>query len=283
MLSSRERSGVGHAAEGPLKLWKRDHPFFAVLHLPPLPGAPGARRTVPQIVEAAAEEARVLLGAGFDGLVIENYGDAPFFATQVPPETIAAMSAVACEIRRLGTFPLGINVLRNDAQAALAVATAARAELIRVNVLAGTMLTDQGLVTGPAASLLRKRKLLGARVAIWADLLVKHAAPLAPTDPLDAARDLSERAGADALILTGRRTGQPVDRRVLEQLHRSLARLPRIVGSGVQAENLADYWADASAFIIGSAFRRGGRPGRALDPDRLHRLMRVRRQLSAGA
>jgi membrane complex biogenesis BtpA family protein len=263
-----------------MKIFGHSRPFFGVLHLSALPGAPGTRGDMEKIVAQAVRDARQLLRGGFDGLIVENFGDAPFFAEAVPPETIAAMGVVAAEIRRLGEFPLGINVLRNDAEAALGVAVAAGAQFIRVNVLAGTMLTDQGLVTGPAAALLRKRKLLRARTAIWADLLVKHARPLAPVDPEELARDQIERAGADALILTGSRTGAPVDPTDLRQLRRRLPRIAWIVGSGIVPENLETYWEAARGFIVGSTIRRGGRAGNPIVASRVRRLMRVRRSLT---
>lgn len=264
-----------------MKLFGLSRPFLGVLHLPPLPGAPGSRRGMQEIVDRALLDARQLLRSGFDGLIVENFGDVPFFAGTVPPETTAAMSVVAAEIRRLGKFPLGINVLRNDAESALGVATAAGAQFIRVNVLAGTMLTDQGLVTGSAAALLRKRKLLGSQVAIWADLLVKHAQPLAPVDPQELACDLTERAGADALILTGPRTGRPVDPALLRQLRRALPRAAWVVGSGIDPENLGEYWNEATGFIVGSYIRRAGRAGRPVDTTRVRHLMRARRLLTA--
>ncbi len=58
----------------------------------------------------------------------------------------------------------GINVLRNDGRAALAVAHAAQADFIRVNVLAGVRVTDQGIVEGIAHELLRDRSLLDFKV-----------------------------------------------------------------------------------------------------------------------
>ena len=79
---------------------------------------------------------------------------------------------------------IGINVLRNDARAALAIAAVVGAACIRVNVHTGARVTDQGLVEGRAAETLRLRRALGAEsVAIWADVNVKHSAPLGPRDP----------------------------------------------------------------------------------------------------
>jgi membrane complex biogenesis BtpA family protein len=173
-------------------------PLIGAVHLLPLPGAPRYRAPMRRIVDRALSDADALLSHGIDGLIVENFGDAPFFAGSAPPETIAAMTAVAHELRGLGSFPLGINVLRCDAEAAMAIAAAVGAQFIRANVLAGTMLTDQGPITGRAAQVLRLRESIKAKVVIWADLMVKHAAPLVPTDAVEAALDLRERSSSPA-------------------------------------------------------------------------------------
>src|SRR5205085_570792 len=108
-------------------------------------------------------------------LIVENYGDAPFFPTNVPAETVAALTLACREVVALAEGrPVGVNVLRNDARAALGIAVAAGARFIRVNVHTGVAATDQGLIEGDAAATLRARELLGAAgepaeraVAIW--------------------------------------------------------------------------------------------------------------------
>jgi hypothetical protein len=79
----------------------------------------------------------------------------------VPAITIAAMTSCALAVREAcPQLPLGINVLRNDAAAALAIAVAVGASCVRVNVLSGARVTDQGVIEGRAAELLRLRRTL---------------------------------------------------------------------------------------------------------------------------
>src|SRR5690606_13240725 len=114
------------------------------------------------------------------GLMLENFGDTPFYPRRVAAHTVAAMTAIAVEVRRQVDLPLGINVLRNDGLSALGIAAASGADFIRVNVLSGARVTDQGIVQGIAHDLLRERRWLGAEsVKILADVNVKHSAPLA--------------------------------------------------------------------------------------------------------
>ncbi len=247
-------------------------PLIGVVHLPPLPGAPGYGGSMRRIIDRALRDAGHYLRGGFDGLIIENYGDTPFERGRVGVETVAALTRLATEVRNLGDFPLGINVLRSDGAAAMAIASCVGAEFIRVNVLGGAMVTDQGIIEGCAAEVLRLRAGLSSKVAVWADLLVKHAAPLVPTDPATAARDLVERAHADALILTGTQTGRPVEEGLLPTVSTALGgrknRTPLLIGSGLQAENLESYWPFADGFIVGTSIKKGARTTNPVDPVR---------------
>jgi len=264
-----------------VKLFGRHKPLIGVVHLAALPGAPAYGGALDRIVRRALADARAYLDGGIDGLLVENYGDAPFHAGPVPPETVAALTVAASRIRELGPFPLGINVLRSDGPAALAIAAAIGAQFIRVNVLAGVMATDQGIIEGCAARLLRDRAAWGGNVAIWADVLVKHARPLAPLEPEEAAADLVGRALADALIVTGKRTGAAVDPDRLAAVRRGAGRAAVLVGSGVDPNMLADAWSLADGFIVGTSLERGGRTGAAVDRDRVRRLVAERGRLAS--
>jgi membrane complex biogenesis BtpA family protein len=250
--------------------------LIGVLHLPALAGAPGARRLHP--AEAlrmagmrAVEEAKALAKAGFGGLILENFGDAPFYKTAVPPETIASLAVIAAAVRESVSIPLGVNVLRNDAKAALAIAAVTGCDFIRVNVLAGVSATDQGLIEGCAAELLRERDRLGAEIAIFADARVKHARSLSADDLSVEIEDLALRSGADGVIITGKTTGRAVERETLEAalLAKRLHRIPIWIGSGANSENIGELRAEGFGVIVGSDLRKGGRAGAPLDGNRM--------------
>lgn len=256
----------------------RQSPIIGVIHLAPLPGAPGFGGEMGAVLDRAAGEAAAYQAAGLDGVIVENYGDAPFFPGRVPAETVAAMAAAAHRVRQAAPgLPLGINVLRNDARSALAVAAAVGAGFIRVNVLAGAMVTDQGLIEGEAHALLRLRAALKADdVAILADIRVKHAAPLAPRPLAEEARDLAGRGGADALIVTGTGTGEAADPAEIDAV-KAASGLPVLVGSGATAQSAKGLLARADGLIVGSAFKREGKAEQPVDPDRLAAFVKAAR------
>ena len=241
---------------------------FGMIHLAPLPGAPSFT-SLAEVIERAVRDARALASGGCDGSVIENFGDRPFTRGRVEAETVAAMSRVVAEIIRELKMPFGVNVLRNDALSALAVASATGAAFIRVNVHTGTMLTDQGIIEGDAYATLRKRAAVAPNVLIFADHLVKHATPLGAVDPMQSAKDLRLRGLADALIVTGSETGASADPARLRTLRDALD-APLLVGSGLTAQN-ASQFGDADGAIVGTSIQRDGK----VDAGLVHALVRA--------
>jgi membrane complex biogenesis BtpA family protein len=255
-----------------------------MLHLPPLPGAPGYADSLDAIAERVLADAAALVEGGVDGLMLENFGDTPFFPEHVPPYVVAHMTRIAQEVRHRFDVPLGINVLRNDGCAALAVAHAVGAAFVRVNVLCGARVTDQGIVRGIAHELLRERRLLGARhVRILADVNVKHSAPLGPPRPIrDEVLDLIERGGADAVIVSGSGTGCDTDAAELKQVAAAAGRVPVLIGSGARPETVGRLLQHAAGAIVGTALKRDGVATNAVDPARVNAFVEAVRRAVAG-
>ncbi len=111
-------------------------------------------------LDQAEREALTLEHGGVSGIIVENFGDAPFRIGRVEPDTVAAMTLAVDRVRRVTSLPVGINMLRNDAASALAVAVAAEAQFIRVNVHYGVMAADEGMVEGEAYATIRRRRAL---------------------------------------------------------------------------------------------------------------------------
>jgi membrane complex biogenesis BtpA family protein len=239
-----------------------------MVHLGPLPGAPSFGGDLDALVEAAVTDAQTLRAAGFDGVCIENFGDVPYFADDVPKTTVAAMTRAVRAVCETVEVPVGVNVLRNDAVAALAVATATGASFIRVNVLSGAMATDQGWITGKAAELARLGALLGGTVVVLADVHVKHAVPPPGLGLVEAARDTWERAGADGLILTGAATGAPTSLDDLREVRAAVPAAPLFVGSGATPETAAALLDVADGLIVGTWVKRSGLVTEPVDPER---------------
>jgi membrane complex biogenesis BtpA family protein len=246
--------------------------LVGVIHLRPLPDSPRYDGDLARVVASAARDAQALREAGFDAILVENFGDAPFVPDRVATVTVAAMTACALAVRAAAPgIPLGINVLRNDAEAALAVAVAAHADMIRVNVHTGARVTDQGIIEGRAHLTTRQRRALGAeRIALLCDVDVKHSAPLGSRPLGEEAHDLVSRGLADAVLVTGSGTGRGVDRSDLAAVLAAV-RAPVLVASGVTPATLGDV-RDAHGVIVGSCLRAGSRAGEEIDRELARRF-----------
>lgn len=258
------------------EIWSVPRPLVGMVHLLPLPGSPRWGGSLAEVRERALADARLLAEGGLDGVLAENYLDAPFYPDDVPAETTAAMAVLVAEIVRSVAVPVGVNVLRNDAAAALAICAASGARFVRVNVHTGAMLADQGWLTGRAHETLRTRARLGLlRVAILADVLVKHAAAPAGLEAADAARDAWHRGLADALIVTGAATGETVAVERLRTVRAAVPEAPVWIGSGLTAENAPTLLPLADGAIVGSALQRDGVAGAGVEAARVRGLVQA--------
>ncbi|MDI6819394.1 MAG: BtpA/SgcQ family protein [Candidatus Hodarchaeaceae archaeon] len=237
-----------------------EKPIIGMVHLPPLPSSPRYDgRDVHDIVERALQDAKALKAGGIDGLTIENFGDAPYLKANVGPETVSAMASIAKEVVDAVDVPVGINVLRNDAKAALAIANAAGGEFIRVNVFTEAIVSDQGIIEACAPELIRYRRRLGAEgIKIFADVHVKHGALLSARPIEESAKDAAYRGFADALIITGARTGEAPELQSLLKVKKAVPEKPVLIGSGTTRQNVAKLLEHADGAIVGTSFKAGG-------------------------
>ena len=225
--------------------------LIGMVHLGPLPGSPRWDGSMERVVEAALADATALVGGGMDALLVENFGDAPFSPGRVEPATVAAMTAVAAAVG---------------------------ARFIRVNVHAGAVLSDQGVIQSDAYATLRDRRLLGADVRIFADAGGKHAVPLAPVDLEQTARDLVHRELADALVVSGPATGEATPPGDLERVRGAVPGVPLLVGSGVTPETAAQLLSLADGLIVGTYVKRDGDVRNPVDRARVEKLVAAARR-----
>ncbi|BAZ05358.1 photosystem I biogenesis protein BtpA [Calothrix sp. NIES-3974] len=260
------------------QLFKTKTPIIGVVHLLPLPTSPRWGGSLKAVISRAEQEAAALASGGVDGIMVENFFDAPFAKTEVDPAVVSAMTVIVQRIQNLVPLPIGLNVLRNDAKSAIAIASCVDAQFIRVNVLTGVMATDQGLIEGDAYQLLRYRRELGCDVKILADVLVKHAHPLSSPNLTVAVKDTIERGLADTVILSGWATGCPPNPEDLELASAAANGTPVFIGSGANWENIATLMQVADGVIVSSSLKRHGRIDQPIDPNRVSQFVEAARQ-----
>ena len=249
-------------------LFSSSKPLIACIHLQPLPGSPRYDGDMQAVYDTALAEARLLASYPVDALMVENFRDAPFYPGRLPAETVAALAAVTRDIVQAVALPVGVNALRNDAEAAIAIAAATGAQFIRVNVHMGAVVADQGVLQGASHDTLRLRAALRSQALIFADVGVKHASPLAPRGLALETRDLTERGLVDAIIVSGDLTGSATDPQDVDMV-RQHTHLPLLIGSGATPANLPDVYDRVDGLIVGSYLKRDGWADNLVDEARV--------------
>lgn len=257
------------------ELFATNKPVIGVIHLLPLPGSPRFDGHMEPIFLRAEQEAAALATGGVNGIIIENFFDAPFTKARVDTSTACALALVARRIQSVCDLPLGINVLRNDGHTALAIAATVGARFVRVNVFSGAMLTDQGIIEGQAHELLLyRRQLMAKNIRIFADVLVKHADPLTPhADIKQIAKDTVLRGLADGVIVSGVATGSGPDIQDVEAVREALPQTPLLIGSGTTKDNIGQLMSIADGVIVATAFKRQGLLENPVDVERVRSLV----------
>lgn len=261
------------------EIFRTEKTVIGMVHLDPLPGAPKNELSMESIVENAVRDATRLETGGVDGIIIENFGDAPFYPDNVPKHTVASMTQAASAIAQSVSLPLGINVLRNDPIAAVSVAAAVDASYVRVNVHTGARVTDQGVIEGMAHETMRLRERLNSDISVFADVDVKHSAPLAAGEfTAETFADQTERGLADAAIISGTGTGHAADMDTLKNTVRTREELgletPILVGSGVTPDSIGEILSIADGAIVGTSIKEGGLTTAPVAVDRVRLLVK---------
>jgi len=252
-----------------------------MVHVQALPGTPQNRFSMNEIIQRALNDAKVLEQGGIDAIMIENMHDRPYLNRKVGPEITAAMTALAVEIRKIVKLPLGIQILAGANKEALSVALAAGFDFIRAEGFVFGHLADEGMMNSDAADLLRFRKQIEAEhIQIYTDIKKKHSSHSISSDVTIA--EMAKAAEfflSDGVIVTGNATGEKASKEELCSV-KAAVKLPLLIGSGIDANNLKEYWDLANAFIVGSSLKIDGNWINDVDPVRvaefMHEVSRLR-------
>jgi uncharacterized protein len=257
-------------------IFPKPKPVIGMIHVGALPGTPANTQSMAELVATAAQEARLYRDSGVDGIGIENMHDVPYLRGEVGPEIVAAMTVIGQVVKSESNLPCGIQILAAANIEAMAVAYTAGLDFIRAEGYVFAHVADEGLIESSAARLLRYRKMIGAeRVRIWADIKKKHSAHAITADvSLGVTAEAAEFMRADSVIVTGSVTGDPPSLADVKETS-AHCRLPVILGSGINASNVADFYSAADGFIVGSHFKVVGHWANTIDPLRVERFMAI--------
>jgi len=229
-------------------------PLIGMIHLPSLIQPLDMSHTLEYIFEISMQDAITLEKAGFDALLIENYHDMPYPKYRLDDIKFLLMSTFVKKIVEKVNIPCGINILRNACVQALIMATINQGSFIRCNIYEGAYVTDQGIIESVADEVHQKFKEMRSKVKILADIHVKHATSLGDFSLEEAATNALSREGADAIIVSGRTTGELIEIAKLKNFM-EITRIKPILGSGLTISNLPDVFPYISGAIVGSSIK----------------------------
>lgn len=254
-------------------MWNKKCSLIGMIHLKAMPGAPGFCGNVESILEIALAEALIYKESGFDAIMLENMHDLPYMCGRVEPETTAAVSVIARELKVRTSMPTGLQILAGANLEALGAAVAASLDFIRVEGYVFAHVGDEGIHQACAAALVRKRDQLKANhIKIFADIKKKHSAHAITADlSLADCAKAAEFFKADGVIITGSHTGHAPLHEDVEEV-RAAVSLPVLVGSGVDEQNIDRFKASADALIIGSSLKVNGLWSNELDREKVLRM-----------
>jgi hypothetical protein len=257
-----------------LDLFGVHYPIVGMVHLPPLPGSPVYNgKGLDEVIEHALQDIKELEQGGVNALEIENFSDPTYYPQEVGPELVAAMAVIADRIVHAASVPVGICVL-SDPKASLSVAHAVGAKFIRATFFTEASVDVSGLVLPKPHELLRFRKFLDPSIKIFADVHIKHSAPLVNRPLGDSALD-AKYFLADAIIISGTHTGKATKIDDLREAKQAVEDFPVLVGSGFNAEQAGEIFKYADGAIVGTSLKEGGISSNPVDRKRVRQLMEV--------
>jgi membrane complex biogenesis BtpA family protein len=266
--------------------WSEAPVLIGVVHLPPLPGSvsySGGRASnyLNEVVEFAIGEVRKLYEAGFDAVIIENYGDAPFYKDPPLPVKASLMAVVRDVVKSFRDVPIGISMLRHSPKDLVEIALLSGASFVRINALCSIRVSPEGLIGPGLTGALEAFRELGedpSSLEVLSDVDVKHSLPLAPGySPEWEVEECASRRGPlrlSGLIVSGERTGSPPEPGYAERI-RELARslgFKVLIGSGISVENVKLY-RDFDGYIVGTSIKKEHRAGSPIDPQKARALV----------
>lgn len=237
----------------------------------PLPGS--YRNTgmgIREITDRALHEAEMVAENGFDGYILQNMNDMPIKQI-APPEAIAYMSTIGCELK--ARFPaLVMGVLLNwDGVAALSVADAVGADFVRVeHLFTGVEVTSAGLLEGQCCEIAQLRKKLASKIPVFADVYEVHGVPLGAKPIEDAAWESVNEAFADGLFLSGKSADESIE--LVRRARKRLNGTPIFLGGGATGDNVCELMQYFDGVSVATWIKNGDMKN-PIDPDRAKHFM----------
>lgn len=183
------------------EIFQKPKPILGRVQLLALPGSPHWDGNWDSLITRAEQEATALATGGVDGLILENAHDTPFSRERMDVAGAIAMALLAKRLKQFTHLPIGVSVLRNDPETALAIALNAQVDFLRLSLLQGALVTESGVLNSRLNELLHYKNRLKAELPpLLVDISPQHLC--AGSQPLASGSLQAESAALLALAQT---------------------------------------------------------------------------------
>ena len=247
---------------------------IAMAHIGALPGSPlyDVDGGVGKLIEGVLKDIDALRTGGVDAIMFGNENDRPY-VLKAPPEGIAGMTAVIQAVKPHLKIPFGVKDLSPDPLASVAIAAATGASFVR-EIFTGLFASDMGLWQADCAGALRLRHSLGRDdMKLLFNINAEFAHSLDERPIALRAKSAVFSSLADAILVSGPLTGDPVDRSNLKTVREALPDVPVLANTGVTIDNVRDILAISDGVVIGTHFKVDGNTWNPVDGARVKRFM----------
>jgi uncharacterized protein len=246
---------------------------IAMAHIGALPGSPlyDADGGVSKLIEGVLKDIDALQTGGVDAVMFGNENDRPY-VLKASPEGVAGMTAVVQAVKPHLKIPFGVNYLW-DPLASVAIAAATGASFVR-EIFTGLFASDMGLWQADCAGALRLRRNLGRQdMKLLFNINAEFAHSLDERPIALRAKSAVFSSLADAILVSGPLTGDPVDRSNLKTVREAVPDVPVLANTGVTIDNVRDILAISDGVVIGTHFKVDGNTWNPVDGARVKRFM----------
>src|SRR5271154_3449103 len=248
---------------------------IAMVHIGALPGTPlyDGDGGLGKLIEGALRDIERLQAGGVDAIMFGNENDRPYvFAA--PPEGVAAMTAVVEAAKPHLKVPFGVNYLW-DPIASVAIGATPGASFVR-EIFPGVFASDMGLWRPDGAGAARLRRQLGRDdMKLLFNINAEFAHSLDERPIALRAKSAVFSSLADAILVSGPLTGEPVERSSLMSVREAVRTVPVLANTGVTVDNVGEILAIADGVVIGTHFKVDGQTWNPVDANRVKRFMDV--------
>lgn len=248
---------------------------IAMAHIGAMPGSPlhDSDGGMAKLIDDVIADIQNLQDGGVDAIMFGNENDRPYMLTATP-ESIASMTTIVATVKSELKLPFGVNYLW-DPTASVAIAAATGAKFVR-EIFTGVFASDMGVWAPDCAAPLRMRRNLHRQdMKLLFNINAEFAYSLDQRPIELRAKSAIFSSLADAILVSGPITGEPVDASELRKVAEMVEDVPVFANTGVNIDNVGEVMRVASGCVIGTHFKVDGNTWNAVDGERVKRFMDV--------